>query len=626
MLGENNHQEDPHQQQNQANHDNQQHKNDNQHIENQEVHDTHQENQQNKQQENIQHNQHDNQEHQQKQEDLAKDGHHQLENEDLHKQRVVGELEQIAQALLNNQKNQSNQHTNQVENHPQQHQEENQQQKSDQNQQVEHKSDQKHQNLNDVQNNNEQVQHVQHVQKEKQQEQKHENHQEQKQQQESHHQEVSQDDQQKQVKYDEPQQEQHQQQKIVDDNHEQKEQDQIHPHQEDFQQNQQQNIEQDQHQRKEQQKLTFLESVQEALKGHEHDAFPIPQQAEKEVNDDNDDEDVEIKEEPNEEKFNQFETPTIGQFDENNSQKIQQEQEQQQIQQEQQQAKEENPNVLQYQRSLQEGINLKAQGNNFFSNRNYLDAIGVYSSALGLCQGYYMAQCPIELFPQFKQLQLQLLSNLAACYLELGFHNECITFSSQVLSIDPLNTKALYRRATAYQKKGNLEEAFRDIDQAFELNKKSPIEDQKINDKRMEIRYQLKQFQQEHKKDSQQMYQKMFSQSEKKTQSEQKQENQQQKLSQSEVLHKPQQQNIEIKQSFSYSNAVLKFVGSILISTAATKYIMEQKIESKQGIISQLVVGGSFLGIVQLRPTWQKMLAGAIGSGFIAFVLFQRKR
>ncbi|CAD8054183.1 unnamed protein product [Paramecium sonneborni] len=149
---------------------------------------------------------------------------------------------------------------------------------------------------------------------------------------------------------------------------------------------------------------------------------------------------------------------------------------------------------------------LKNQGNQWFQLKNFGNSIQQYNLALGLCDPNYLLQCPEEQLQQFKKLSINLLSNLSACFLNLGDSNSCISHANIVIQLEPQNQKVWYRRALAYQQKQDYEEAQRNIDQAWNIVKNTS-QDQEIFEKRKEIKKLLNQS----NKDSAQLYQTMFS-------------------------------------------------------------------------------------------------------------------
>jgi tetratricopeptide (TPR) repeat protein len=91
---------------------------------------------------------------------------------------------------------------------------------------------------------------------------------------------------------------------------------------------------------------------------------------------------------------------------------------------------------------------LKAKADNLYRAGRFEDAARMYQSCLGHCD---------------TQLKLKLCLNLAACELKLSHWNEVLSLCSLVLEKSPHNQKALFRRAKAYEGKGNVAEAIHDL-------------------------------------------------------------------------------------------------------------------------------------------------------------------
>ena len=96
---------------------------------------------------------------------------------------------------------------------------------------------------------------------------------------------------------------------------------------------------------------------------------------------------------------------------------------------------------------------LKDQGNQFFKNRRYKEALECYNQAL-------------QIDPQ----NVTLYNNRGSCFLHLGMHSELKSNSDSALVLDPANAKARVHRATAWEKLGDLTGAIQDLQIAQNLN------------------------------------------------------------------------------------------------------------------------------------------------------------
>ncbi|CAD8046913.1 unnamed protein product [Paramecium sonneborni] len=278
--------------------------------------------------------------------------------------------------------------------------------------------------------------------------------------------------------------------------------------------------------------------------------------------------------------------------------------------------------VLQFQKSLDEATFLKNQGNQWFQQKNYEKAIEQYNLSLGLCDPYYLMQCPEEQLQQFKKLRINLLSNLSACFLNLGDSNSCITHANIAIQLDPQNQKVWYRRALAYQQKQDYEEAWRDIDQAWNIVKNT-TQDKEIFEKRKEIKKLLNQS----NKESAILFKTMFSNNQeqnegKSTMNEQKTKDS--KLTTSEIQQKTEKNDNNNQIGFRFSDIIWKTTASAVLASSMTKFILEDKLDSKMGLIKTFILGSSTASCFIAEKQWQKLSFATVTAGFLAFVLYQK--
>ncbi|KAI8341771.1 hypothetical protein BC941DRAFT_346310 [Chlamydoabsidia padenii] len=88
---------------------------------------------------------------------------------------------------------------------------------------------------------------------------------------------------------------------------------------------------------------------------------------------------------------------------------------------------------------------LKEKGNKLFGAKNYEEAVAAYTNAI-----------------RFKADPIY-YSNRAACYSFLGQHDRVIADSNEALKLDPVYVKAINRRAQAYEKENQLNDALYDF-------------------------------------------------------------------------------------------------------------------------------------------------------------------
>lgn len=107
-------------------------------------------------------------------------------------------------------------------------------------------------------------------------------------------------------------------------------------------------------------------------------------------------------------------------------------------------------------------LTLKEKGTNSFKAAKYPEAIVSYTEALN-------AVASIETSAITQDFKVSVLANIAFCHMKLSQWSECINFSSQVLSLDPSNVKALFRRGVAYRHTNRVSLALRDLREAARI-------------------------------------------------------------------------------------------------------------------------------------------------------------
>ncbi|XP_031554606.1 tetratricopeptide repeat protein 9C-like [Actinia tenebrosa] len=133
---------------------------------------------------------------------------------------------------------------------------------------------------------------------------------------------------------------------------------------------------------------------------------------------------------------------------------------------------------------LEQARILKDEGNAFYKQKDYKNAMKKYHQALMYVKGLF-DQVPFQgmflpetRFPDeetaiFKekaqQIELSCFNNLAACHLAGGRWSKVLDNSSKVLQRQPDNAKALYRRGQAYMKLQDIDRAKEDLKRASEL-------------------------------------------------------------------------------------------------------------------------------------------------------------
>ncbi|KAJ8015431.1 hypothetical protein DPEC_G00026040 [Dallia pectoralis] len=145
---------------------------------------------------------------------------------------------------------------------------------------------------------------------------------------------------------------------------------------------------------------------------------------------------------------------------------------------------------------------IKNVGNTFFKNQDWLSAIKKYSKALrylavgGEEKEIDKAQAKLE------PIAVSCILNTAACKLKLQLWQEAMDSCNEALELNERNTKALFRRAQAWQGLKEYSKAMSDLKKAQEI---AP-EDKAIGNEMKRVQMKVK----EEKEKEKQIYAKMF--------------------------------------------------------------------------------------------------------------------
>ncbi|XP_074267366.1 uncharacterized protein LOC141590697 [Silene latifolia] len=110
---------------------------------------------------------------------------------------------------------------------------------------------------------------------------------------------------------------------------------------------------------------------------------------------------------------------------------------------------------------------VKDRGNSLFREGNFVLAARHYTQALKLVR--FLGLPPIHDQPVATSLCLSLVLNLAGCQLKLSQFNRVCCYCTFVLSFDPSNVKALYRRGLAFKHLNFLNKALDDFEHVVKL-------------------------------------------------------------------------------------------------------------------------------------------------------------
>ncbi len=109
----------------------------------------------------------------------------------------------------------------------------------------------------------------------------------------------------------------------------------------------------------------------------------------------------------------------------------------------------------------------KNQGNVCFKDGDYETAIRQWTQALVMVND--LLDLTSEQKQQVDELAVSCRLNCAACYLKLEKYERCRDNCTEVLKLDPNNSKAFYRRGQALYQLKNFEEALHDLEEAKKI-------------------------------------------------------------------------------------------------------------------------------------------------------------
>lgn len=116
---------------------------------------------------------------------------------------------------------------------------------------------------------------------------------------------------------------------------------------------------------------------------------------------------------------------------------------------------------------------LKEEGNQLYKERNFKGAQEKYTYAIGLIEQLMLKEKPRDVeWNELAEIKVPLLLNYSQCKLLAKDYYPVITYCTEVLTYDPDNVKAYYRRAKAHCGTWNLSEAEKDYQKSIELDPK----------------------------------------------------------------------------------------------------------------------------------------------------------
>ena len=266
---------------------------------------------------------------------------------------------------------------------------------------------------------------------------------------------------------------------------------------------------------------------------------------------------------------------------------------------------------------IEQAKEFKEQGNKFFKEKNFIEAIKSYENALTICHPNFFINSSPALIKEMITLTNILLNNLSYCYFNINDLATSLKFAEQVLLTDPRNTKAHYRKAVAYKKLNDAERSFASIKEArkicIEINDNNLPVFQEYED----IKKNYQEYIAANKEKEKELYSKMISSSKPEIKPENKSD-----LKINEELKKELNdgEKNEDEDSLQYLWVIPSSLAGMVIS-----WYLKQNLKQGKGVLNTLVLVGFFSGTAVVRNTFVKGLLAISSLAFSAY-LYKKSR
>ena len=124
-----------------------------------------------------------------------------------------------------------------------------------------------------------------------------------------------------------------------------------------------------------------------------------------------------------------------------------------------------------FNQKLEKATNLKNEGNIYFKNKDYAQAIKAYTQGLQELSPNQFYGATREQCEKMGEISSILLFNMGSCYSNSYDYQRADIFYTEAIAINPKYTKALHKRALARYELKRYEEAFADVKLAFSHDK-----------------------------------------------------------------------------------------------------------------------------------------------------------
>lgn len=255
---------------------------------------------------------------------------------------------------------------------------------------------------------------------------------------------------------------------------------------------------------------------------------------------------------------------------------------------------------------INKAISLKEAAKPFVKGALYEEAIKVYESA------FYALKMTAQdsSSPDFRNcliLQNDIFNNMSLCYMNLGKHQESISYSKRVLMIEQENIKALFRVATGYKNLGDNLTAYDYIQKCKEAYKRQfPGQrlDTKIHELYLSLKESCKEAIEAREKKEKELFSKMMG-------------NHKKEEEKSEENKADDKKRLAIAKSFSYAPFISH---SVILGVIAGRIVQQGSIDGAKKLLPAFLA--TLCGILFTKFTQNNTTKNIFGFGLAAAAAF----
>lgn len=266
---------------------------------------------------------------------------------------------------------------------------------------------------------------------------------------------------------------------------------------------------------------------------------------------------------------------------------------------------------------IEQAKEFKEQGNKFFKEKSFVDAINSYESALSICHPNFFINSTPSLIKEMITLTNILLNNLSYCYFNINDLGTSLKFAEQVLLTDPRNIKAQYRKAVAYKKLNDIERSFSSIKEARKICIETNDNNVPVFQEYEEIKKNYQDYIAANKEKEKALYSKMISSS--------KPENKQENNSDVKINEKLKQELKDDKEKEDDDSHQYLWVIPSSLAGMFISWYLKQNLKQGKGVLNTLLLVGFFSGTAVVNNTLAKGLLAISSLAFSAY-LYKKSR